>query len=131
MTHLKRLSSVTIVAMFAMMLAPVAMSTEMSPQIRSDSIRLSSLNRVHSWKAVSRNEIVLSISPFKSYLVTLSTPFNGLRFAQAIGVTTMAGRISRFDSILVEGRRLPIESIVEIDRETARSMRWRAKGDTV
>lgn len=131
MTNVKRLSSVAIVATFAMMLGSVAMAKEVSPQAHSDSIRLSSLNRIHSWKAVSRNEIVLSISPFKSYLVTLSTPFNGLRFAQAIGVTTMAGRISRFDAILVEGRRLPIESIVEIDRETARSMRWRAKHDDV
>ena len=131
MNNVKRLSSAAVVVTLAMMLAPVAMSKEVSPQIRSDSIRLSSLNRVHSWKAVSRNEIVLSISPFKSYLVTLSTPFNGLRFAQAIGVTTMAGRISRFDAILVEGRRLPIESIIEIDRETAKSMRWRSKGEDV
>ena len=129
MFDLKRLSSVAAIAMFAMVLAPVAMSKDVSPQIRSESIRLSSLSRVHSWKAVSRDEIVLWTSPFKSYLVTVSTPFNGLRFAQAIGVTTMAGRISRFDAILVDGRRLPIESIVEIDRDVAKSLQWRVKSD--
>lgn len=105
-------------------LPSVTLSKEAPPEARSDSIWVGSFGRPHSWKAVSRNEVVLWASPSKAYLVTVRTPFHGLRFARTIGVTSFAGRISTFDSILVDGWRLPIASIIKIDREAAKSMRW-------
>ena len=107
-----------------LVLPSVTLSKEASSEARPDSIWIGSFGRPHSWKAVSRNKVVLWASPSKAYLVTVRTPFHGLRFARAIGVTSFAGRISHFDSILVDGWRLPIESIIKIDRETAKSMRW-------
>ena len=121
----KRFSIVAFLAIsFALVLPAIAQSKEAPFAARSDTIWIGSFGRLHSWKAVSRNEVVLWTSPLKAYLVTVRTPFHGLRFAQTIGVTSFAGRIGRFDSILVDGWRLPIDSIIKIDRKTAKSLRW-------
>ena len=129
MPRSKQLPIVTLLTLsFVLALPSIALSKEASSGARSDSIWVGSYGRLHNWKAVSRNEVVLWTSPLKAYLVTVRTPFNGLRFAQTIGVTSFAGRIGKFDSILVNGWRLPIESIVKIDRETAKSLRWRSAG---
>lgn len=128
MSNSKRLPAVALLAA-CLALPPIAMATTASTEARSDSILLGSFGRVQGWKAVSRNQLVLSVSPSKSYLVTLQAPYSGLRFAQAIGLTTSVGRVTKFDSVVVDGRRLPIATISKIDRETAKSLRWRSRNE--
>lgn len=94
---------------------------------RSDSIWLPRGNRLHDWRAVGRDELVVWASPSRAYLVKTWRPFSSLRFAHYIGVTSTAGRVTRFDRVIVNGERLPIRSIVAIDREYARDLRWRTK----
>jgi hypothetical protein len=39
-------------------------------------------------------------------------------------VTTTVGRVTKFDKVIVDGQRLPIKSIVALERETAKNLRW-------
>ncbi len=88
------------------------------------SIWLGSAGRLNNWRAVSRDELILWASPSKPYLVKIWRPFTSLRFVNTIGVSTTAGRVSKFDYVIVDGQRYPIKSIVALDRETAKEMRW-------
>ena len=96
----------------------------------SDSIWIGSFGRLHSWRAVSRDELIVWASPSRPDLVKMWRPFTSLRFANVIGVTSTVGRITKFDKVIVDGQRLPIKSIVALDRETAKSMRWTNKQRT-
>ena len=91
----------------------------------NQSIWLGSYGRISNWRPVSRDELIIWASPSKPYLVKIWRPFTSLRFVQAIGVTSTAGRVTRFDSVIVDGQRLPIISIAALDRETAKELRWK------
>lgn len=90
----------------------------------TQSIWIGSWGRINSWRAVSRDELILWASPTKPYLVKIWRPITSLRFVHSIGVSTTAGRVSKLDYVIVDGQRLPIKSIVALDRETAKEMRW-------
>lgn len=87
-----------------------------------DRIRIS--HRLDGWRAIDRDTLIVWATPFRPYLVELSRPSNGLRFAHAIGVTSTAGTVyAKFDSVIVDGFRYPIRAIYSIDRDTARHMK--------
>ena len=118
-----KLAAVAILTLTAAFAAPsYAARTEASA--RSDSIWIGNFGRLHSWRAISRDELVVWASPSRPYLITLSHRNPNLRFAHAIGVTSHTGRITKFESVIVDGWRTPIRSIVALDRETAKSLRW-------
>lgn len=81
--------------------------------------------RISGFKPISRKQIVIYTSPSKSYLVTLRSRATGIRFSEAIGITSTGSSIyAKFDAVVVDGFRYPIESITAIDRATAKSLRW-------
>ena len=87
------------------------------------SIWIGTYGRFSSWQAVDNDELILWASPSRPYLVKIWRPFTSLRFAHAIAVTNTVGRVTRFDSVIVDGQRLPIKSIEALDRETAKNIR--------
>ena len=95
---------------------------------RSDhSIWVGSYGSISNWRAVARDQVILWNGPSRAYLVEVWRPTGGaLRFSEAIGVTTTAGRVTKFDSILVRGQRLPIKQIQRIDPQLAKAMRYRS-----
>ena len=107
-----------------------ALASGESESKKSDSIFIGSFGQLHSWRAVSRDEIIVWASPSRPYLIKTWRPTSSLRFANAIGVTSTVGRVTTFDKIIVDGQRLPIKSITAIDREAAKSMRWTKKQST-
>ena len=119
----KWLSAAVVAASMAFAAPSYAARTGSS--LQSDSIWIGSYGRLHSWRAISRDEIVVWASPSRPYLITLSHRNPNLRFAHAIGVTSHTGRITKFESVIADGWRTPIESIVALDRETAKSLRWK------
>ena len=78
----------------------------------------------HNWRALSRDELIIWASPSKPYLVKIHRPFKSLRFVHTIGISSTTGRVTKFDNVIVDGQRLPIKSIVALDRETAKSLKW-------
>lgn len=118
----------TLVFVFTALLtlsAPTMATSSSGSEIRTNqSIWIGSWGRINSWRAVSRDELILWASPTKPYLVKIWRPITSLRFVHSIGVSTTAGRVSKFDYVIVDGQRLPIKSIVALDRETAKEMRW-------
>jgi len=113
--------------LFAVSTPAIAVSKSHAEFRRSDSIWLPRGNRLHNWRAVGRDELLIWASPSRAYLVKIWRPYSSLRFAHYIGVTSTAGRVTRFDRVIVNGERLPIRSIVALDREHARELRWRNK----
>ena len=77
-----------------------------------------------NWRAVSRDELILWATPSRPYLIKIWRPFTSLRFVNTIGVTSSAGRVTKFDKVIVDGQRLSIKSITALDRETAKDLRW-------
>lgn len=89
---------------------------------RVDKFRV--MRSIDGWRPLDRNTLIIWASPFKPYLVELSRNSFGLRHAFAIGVTSTVGSVhERFDSVVVDGVRYPIEAIYELDQETARQMK--------
>ena len=102
-----------------------AVAHQVRDENRSESIWIGDFGaRLHNWRAISRTELIIWASPSRPYLVTTRFPQARLRHGQTIGVTTTAGRITKFESILVDGWRVPIASIVALDRQTAKELRW-------
>ena len=119
-----QLLSVAVVAASLALAAP-SYAARSGSSVQSDSIWIGSFGRLHSWRAISRDEIVVWASPSRPYLIKLSNRNPNLRFAHTIGVTSHTGRITKFESIIADGWRTPIESIVALDRETAKTLRWK------
>lgn len=78
----------------------------------------------NDWRAVSRDELIIWATPSRPYLVKIWRPSTSLRFVNTIGVTSSAGRVTKFDNIIVDGQRLPIKSIKALDRQAAKDLRW-------
>lgn len=101
-------------------LAPLANAAH-----RGDEIWVGTYGSISAWRPVARDELVLWNGPSRAYLVKVWRPAYGLRFAETIGVTRTAGRITKFDTVLVRDQRLPIREIRRLDPEVARAMRYR------
>ena len=103
-------------------------ATKSEPGSRAnDTIRLTYGNGFASWRPIARDELIVWATRSKPYRVKIWRPASGLRFANAIGFTSFAGRVTKFDSVYIDGQRLPIVSIVALDREEAELLRWQDK----
>ncbi|MGD8324591.1 MAG: DUF6491 family protein [Gammaproteobacteria bacterium] len=86
-----------------------------------DSIR--ALGRMHGWRALDRDSLLIWTTAFRPYLIRLARPSHDMRFTEVIGVTETAGRVhSRFDSVYIEGIRYPIEQIYRLSPEDAKAL---------
>jgi Family of unknown function (DUF6491) len=82
----------------------------------------SMLTRPYSWQMVDDDTVILWATAFKPYLVELAFPSHDLRWAHAIGVTSVGSRVyAKFDAIRVGGFRYPIDAIYQLTREEARN----------
>jgi len=111
-------------ALFAVSTPAIAVSSSKAEMKSSDSIWLPGGGRNYGWRAIAKDEVILWASPSRPYLVKIWRPISSLRFANSIGVTSTGGRVTKFDQVIVDGQRLPIRSIVALDKETAKSLRW-------
>lgn len=53
------------------------------------------------WNSLDRYNLIVLSSPSRAYLVTVKPPCNNLRFADTIGITSTAGTVTLFDSVLI------------------------------
>lgn len=103
-------------------------SAELAGSTPLPAVELEAVDRIQTWgrlddfRALDRQTLIVWATPFKPYLVKLSWPSPDLNFAQAIGVTSTAGAVTRFDSILVDGRRYPIDAMYRLDRDQAKAL---------
>lgn len=116
-----------VVLVFAGLFGSFTLSPEANAASRNEnSIWVGSYGSISSWRPVARDELILWNGPSRAYLVKVWRPHAGsLRSSEAIGVTQTAGRITKFDSILLRGQRLPIKYIQRINPQMAKSMRYR------
>ncbi|MCZ6710898.1 MAG: DUF6491 family protein [Gammaproteobacteria bacterium] len=114
------------VAFAGLLIASAVLGSSANAAVRADSIWIGSYGSISNWRAVARDELILWNGPSRAYLVKVWPSASGLRFAETIGVTRTAGRITKFDTVLVRGRRLPIKTIQRLDPQAARAMRYRS-----
>lgn len=109
-------------------IAGVLLATGFAPQaeaaskrgIHSDSIWVGHYRPNYSWRALNRQELIVWSTSRKPYLVRLWRPVHSLRFANHIGLSRSGGRITKFDSVYVDGWRVPIASIQRLHRDDAK-----------
>jgi hypothetical protein len=78
---------------------------------------------LRSWTPVSDDKVIVWPTPFDPYLIELAYPSHDLRFANAIGVTSMGHRVyAKFDAVKIAGFRYPIDNIYKLTREEAASL---------
>lgn len=90
----------------------------------NDSIWLGYGNGISNWRPIARDELIVWATRSKPYRVKIWRPYTSLRFVHTIGFSGFGGRVTHFDTIYVDGQRLPIKSIVALDREEAELLRW-------
>lgn len=107
-----------------------ATSTAATSKINTnESIWLGGSNGSADWRAVGRDELIIWSSRNKSYLVKIWRPYRSLKFVNTIGFQTTANRLTTFDSIFIDGQRLPIKSIIALDPNIAKEMRYQEEYD--
>lgn len=81
------------------------------------------LTRLHGWKVVDDDSLIVWATAAKPYLLELDRPSHDLKFAETIGVTEFAGQIhSRFDSVWIRGLPYRIDRIYKLSREDAKAL---------
>jgi hypothetical protein len=80
-------------------------------------------SHLESWTPVADDKVIVWPTPFEPYLIELAYPSHDLRFANAIGVTSMGSRVyAKFDAVKIAGFRYPIDNIYKLTREEAASL---------
>ena len=106
-----------------LLVSSTAFAPSANAATNADSIWVGSYGSISNWRPVARDELILWNGFSQAYLVKVWRPAGSLRFANSIGVTRTAGRITKFDAVVVRGERLPIK---QMDPEVARDMRYRS-----
>lgn len=109
-----------------LLVSSTAFAPSANAATNADSIWVGSYGSISNWRPVARDELILWNGFSQAYLVKVWRPAGSLRFANSIGVTRTAGRITKFDAVVVRGERLPIKQIQRLDPEVARDMRYRS-----
>ncbi len=126
--RLTRATLLLTVAIFAAAPLKAAVDTELQGSVVGVEGQFEAVDRIQTWgrlddfRVIDAETVVLWATPFRPYLVKLSAPTRSLRFARAIGVTSTNGAVTRFDSVLVRGQRLPIRSIYRLEKAQARAL---------
>jgi hypothetical protein len=79
---------------------------------------------MYSWEAVGPYQVVLWSTPWDAYFVTVQQPCIDLQWVQRVGVTSTAGTVSHFESLLLpHHERCPIMEIRAIDTKQLKAAR--------
>lgn len=72
---------------------------------------------IRDWRVVDRDTLLIRANGNRWYKAELFAPAWGLNFAHAIGFDPGggSGSFDRFSSVIVEGRRYPLRSLVQVE----------------
>jgi hypothetical protein len=96
--------------------APAAASPEPAPTAQEARIPFVNHGGIRDWRAVDGDTLYLQDSRRRWYRAELMHDAIGLPFAWAIGFETRGvDSFDRFSSVVVEGQRIPVRSLVRVD----------------
>ncbi|MEM9533054.1 MAG: DUF6491 family protein [Pseudomonadota bacterium] len=85
---------------------------------------------ISNWNALDNQRIVLYVSPFRPYLLTLDRPAAGLRFNDRVAIRYDNNHIyARFDRVFVDGFPYTIKRIEKLDKQVAKMLIRGDKGE--
>ena len=80
------------------------------------SIAFANSGGIRDWRSDGRSTLYLQDRHGQWYKAELMIPSSDLPFAWAIGFDTgPVNRLDRFSSVVIDGRRYPIQSLVQVD----------------
>jgi hypothetical protein len=84
--------------------------------------------RLDSWAVVGRYQLVIWVTPFEAYLVTVQSPCEQLAWTNRLAVTSTVNTISKFESIVLrDHERCPVTEIRPIDLKAQKAARAAAR----
>ena len=85
--------------------------------------KISVLGGLNTWEALDERRVVVSTSPKKTYLLTLSHSCHSLPFANHLGVSTSNNTVyAGFDYITADGQRCAIKTINRLSKQQKRAL---------
>jgi hypothetical protein len=79
---------------------------------------------IRDWRVVDRDTLLIRGRGNRWYRAELFGPAWGLNYAHTIGFDTrFGGTLDRFSALIVEGRRYPLRSLVEVEAPARRKAR--------
>jgi len=106
----------------------VAAGDEPKPQT-SEEARIPFVNNggIRDWRAEGRDTLYVQDRLRRWYKAILMHPATGLPFAQAIGFETRGiDSFDRFSTVVVDGPRIPVQSLVRVDAPPSKQQRAEA-----
>lgn len=109
-----KIVTTTVLAALAVLAAAPATAVEQSREAR---INFVNHGGIRDWRVVDRDTLLIRGTGKQWYKAELFAPAWGLNFAHAIGFDPGrgSGTFDRFSSVIVEGRRYPLRSLVEVE----------------
>ena len=119
---LKRLALVAPLAALSLGANP-ALAQNPQPAVEARQASISFVNRggIRDWEADGRDTLYIQDRSRQWYKATLMSPSFELPFAWAIGFDTgPIDRLDNFSTVIVDGQRYPIDSLVKVDGPPAK-----------
>jgi len=107
----------------------VATGDEPEPQASAEA-RIPFVNNggIRDWRAEGRDTLYVQDRLRRWYKATLMHPATGLPFAQAIGFETRGiDSFDRFSTVVVDGQRIPVQSLVRVEAPPTKQQRAEAE----
>lgn len=84
--------------------------------------------RLDSWTVVGRYQLVIWVTPFEAYLLTVQSPCEQLWFTQRLAITSTLHTVSHFESVLLrDHERCLIQEIRPLDLKALKAARAAAR----
>jgi hypothetical protein len=87
---------------------------------QSESVKAIRSYRITNWTVLDDQHVVLTTEPEQDYLITLTSPCQGLAVAPAIGFSSTAGDLTPLDKLVIQGdvvkTQCPIRRINQLKR---------------
>lgn len=110
---IKRLGASVALLTLGMAFTVHAMTTQTGAPVK----KIPFANQIHDWQALGKRQLLVSTSPSKNYLVTLSRDCHSLNFAQQVGFSASNNTVyAGFDYVTARGQRCRIQSISKVTR---------------
>ena len=103
--------------------APLSLEQQLAERgyTQGEAVRDIQNYRVDGWNYLDSQHLIINTGPSDRYLVTLRTHCHALSSTESIVFTDTAGRLTRFDSVVVEDsaglrRDCPIEALEKLQK---------------
>ncbi len=106
-------------SLFALPMAASAMNQLPGKPVK----KIKFADHIDAWQALDKRHLIVSLSPTRSYLLTLRKDCHNLRGNAALGVSSSNNTIyAGFDYVTADGQKCAIQSISKLNKQQRKSL---------